>query len=259
MTRLARKRIIKKATGLREDKKNVPVPTAAYPMLVHKLREISFGIRGGDNWIRSVSDKHLLDLFDLIKEDLPADVIVMQARAKWNYPVSISCTADLAAVKLFKSKTLATTVHGLNPVSTEEKTIRKHFMTRARSLLNQLDPIGELVAVVQEQKRRVQMGLDQEVVDEKINPSVSAEISQLNRMLHELVDKFQRMGLIEEKPIEQVLHLNGTFNSVIDLISKTGSQDKMIGIANEFLANIEDSVVELKVNKDGVFEENTED
>ena len=98
------------------------------------------------------------------------------------------------------------------------------------------------------------MGLDNEIVEDKINPSVSAELSTLNRMTHELIEKFQRLGLIEEKPLEQILQVNGTFNSVISMISKTNSADKMIGIANDFLSQLEDSVVEMEAKEDGTFE-----
>lgn len=250
LKRVVRKKIIKKTI-----QKEPPTPVvAAYPILIHKLREMSFQIRGGDNWIRSISDKHLLELYDLIIKDKHTDVILEHARSSWNYPVSMTQRADVASIKLFKSKALHSSIHGLNPITDDEKTIRKQFMTRARTLLNQFDPIAELVAICQEQKRRVQMGLDNEIVDDKINPSVSAELSTLNRMTHELIEKFQRLGLIEEKPLEQILQVNGTFNSVISMISKTNSADKMIGIANDFLSQLEDSVVEMEAKEDGTFE-----
>lgn len=250
VNRLAKKKTIKKTI-----QKAQPNPVvAAYPILLHKLREMSFQIRGGDNWIRSISDKHLLELYDLVITDKDTDVILEHARTAWNYPVSIRNKADKASMMLFRTKALNSSVHGLNPITEDEKTIRKQFMTRARTLLNQFDPIAELVAIAQEQKRRVQMGLDNEVVEDKLNPSVSGELTTLNRMVHELITKFQSMGLIQEKPLEQVLHINGTFNSVIDLISKSNSQDKMIGIANDFLSQLEDSVVEMTQKPDGTFE-----
>lgn len=229
-------------------------PVAAYPVLLHKLREMVFHIRSGDNWIRSISDAHLLKLYEFVMEDKTPEAMITYAKSTWNYPVNIKYNADMAAIKLFKAKVLQSSCHGLNPITEDEKTIRKQFMQRARSLMNQFDPIAEMVAVAQEQKRRVQMGLDQEIVDDKLNSTVSMELQTYNRMVHDLVEKFQRMGLIAEKPMEQVLQINGTFNSVIDLISKAGSQDKMLGIANDFLSKLEDSVVEMRVSDDGAYE-----
>ena len=236
----------------KEEKYGTVVPVDAYPMLLHKLRETSLTVRSGDNWIRGLSDKNILSLYDLIIKGTPDEIIIEHAKNAWNCPVSIFENADRASIRLFRNKIVGNTVHSLQAVTLEEKKFRKNFVDKARSLLRQFDPIAEMISVVQEQKRRVQMGMDQELLAESLSPMVSSEISSYNRMLHDLVSKLQSIGLIEEKPVEQVLHMNTTFNSVVELVAKTG-ENKMLSIASDFMSKVDELAIEMQVNKDGTF------
>lgn len=242
-----------KKEELREQEKyDTPIPVDAYPILLHKLRETSLLVRSGDNWIRGLSDKNILTLYDLIIKGTPDEIILEHARASWNCPVSVEENADRASIRLFRNKIIGNTVHSLQAVTPDEKKFRKTFIDKARSLLKTFDPISEMISIVQEQKRRVQMGMDQELLAESLSPMVSSEISSYNRMLHDLVSKLQSIGLIEEKPVEQVLHMNTTFNSVVELVAKT-EHNKMLSIASDFMAKVDELAIEMEVNKDGTF------
>lgn len=233
-------------------KKDTPVPVAAYPILLHKLREISLQVRGGDNWIRGLSDKNILALYDLIIKGTQEEIILENARSVWNSPVDLLCNADKASLRLFRSKVIGSTIHSLQAVTPDEKKFRKQFVDKARSLLKTFDPIVEMIEIVQEQKRRVQIGMDAEIVSGTLSSQTSTEIGAYNRMLHELVTKLQSIGLIEEKPVEQVINMNTTFTSVVDLVATTG-ENKMLSIASKFMSQIDDCIVEMEVSKDGSF------
>lgn len=249
----SKKQKIDKQIELEKDERSGNViPVDAYPMLLHKLRETSLLVRSGDNWIRGLSDRNILALYDLIIKGMPDELIIEHARNAWNCPVCVEENADRASIRLFRNKIIGDTVHSLQAVTTEEKKFRKNFVDKARTLLRKFDPIAEMISIVQEQKRRVQMGLDQELLSEALSPMVSSEISSYNRMLHELVSKLQSIGLIEEKPVEQVLHMNTTFNSVVELVAKTDN-NKMLSIASDFMSKIDELAIEMEVSKDGTF------
>lgn len=224
---------------------------AAYPHLLHKLREISLMVRGGDNWIRAVADNHLISIHDFMLNGVHPEVIVEKAR-KWGYYVSLESKSDIAAVKLFKKLLIKGTVNELEPVTPEEKKFRKAFKTRALALTEELDPIALLVETVKIQRDRVHMGHDAEIADEKLNPYLTQEITTLNRMTHDLIDKLQRIGVIQEKPIEHVVQMQGNFNSVMELVTTEG-QNRMLDVADKFLKIIKDDVIELEVSDDGSF------
>lgn len=250
--------LVKKITKKQKEQKlqslktETPIPVDAYPMLLHKLREASLQVRGGDNWVRGLSDKNILALYDLIIQGTQEEIILENARTVWSAPVDILCNADRASLRLFRSKVIGSTVHSLQAVTPEEKKFRKQFVDRARSLLKTFDPIAEMIDIVQEQKRRVQIGMDAEIVSGALSSQTSVEIGSYNRMLHDLVTKLQSIGLIEEKPVEQVINMNTTFTSVVDLVATTG-ENKMLSIASKFMSQIDDCIVEMEVSKDGSF------
>lgn len=223
----------------------------AYPMLVKRLRDVTLLVRGGDTWIRLVSDAHLISIYEYLQGGMHSEVVVEKARS-WGYFVNPSNKSDVAAVTLFKKQVIRGTIHELDPQTQDEKEIRKGFQSRVMRLMQEVDPIALLVETVKIQRERVMMGHDIEVADEKINPMLSAEITTLNRMTSDLIDKFQRLGIMPEKPIEHVVTLNKEFNNVLDVLD-TGGQNRMLTIAEKFLKSIPSAVVEMEVNDDGTF------
>ena len=250
MALVKKKKIVRKIKNTDSPEKLVPI--AAYPMLLHKLREASLEVRAGDNWIRGLGDQNILQLYDMITNGIMDEIIVETARAEWHCPVSVVSRADMAAIKLFRGRIIKHTVHELQPTTEEEKKFRKGYISKARKLLSEFDVIAAAIELVKEQQRRVYMGMDEEVLDERLNSQVSAEISTLNRMLHELITKLQSIGFIEEKPVEHILTMNEQFGSALDLITKTG-QNRMLSITSNFMSKLNECCVEMEVGQDGTF------
>ena len=225
--------------------------TLAYPILVKRLRDIALIVRGGDNWIRQISDSHLITVHDLLLRGVHPEIITEKARM-WGYYVSPTNKSDLAAVTLFKKQLIKGTIHEIDPQTPDELKIRKGIQTRALQLMNDLDPIALMVETVKIQRERVLMGHDAEIADEQLNHMLSAEIATLNRMTSDLIDKFQRLGIMPEKPIEHVVTLNNDFSGVMSVLGTDG-QNKMLSIAEKFLKGVSSAVVEMEVDADGNF------
>lgn len=230
-------------------------PSTAMPQLVHKLRELSFGINMGDNWITALSDQRLIDLYFMLKAGTSLTDAVEVAVKEWN-AVLPNTTSSAAVLGRFLRKLESSSVLFFLAATEEEKKIRASFMRRARHAFAKFDAIKALSDVCVEQERRVHEMIDAELVTGKRDPLLTGEIVQYTNILERYIKLAQSLGFLDDAGRKDFLKLNEVFqkNVVDTFISDASAEDRMLEISKRFLGKIDSCAIDCVRNDDGSYE-----
>lgn len=221
-------------------------------LTMNRLRESVQPPGKKGTWLRCLSDKHLAEVYQLLRMTISPLKIAKKAQKEWHVMLDSSPKSLARAILQFSNDVIKGDLTSTSAQTPEEKDALWMLRKKGRRILEKFDALGTMRWALDEQATRFALLRERE--DQLKMPLKMTEktYKELREGLRDYLEIAIRLGILDAKPSEVSLTLKHTFQGLQDSVL-TNDGLKMIEATNELVKRIEGDAVLLSIQEDGSY------
>lgn len=219
--------------------------------IIQQLRKIVQPPGKKGTWLGQVSDKRLAEVYHRLKKGQAAYHIAKIAQIDWGMMRGSETRSLARAILKIKEKMIGELVDNSPQKSEAGTDLTDRLRKRGKRILKNLDGLGRLRWLIEEQTDRVVMMRDKEKTMNLPLKDTNAAIHELGDLITQYLTVQMKLGLLDAQPSEHVLTIKTIFDRMISGVSDDGKA--LSSAVHKFIEQVDRDVVNLEVSADGSY------